>query len=97
MCKKAFIIAFANSSQYGNDFFISPKARIDDGFLDLVIIDDIPQLSAAKFLYRFTQSNLDHSRHVETHRFKEMTVQHPYMRTHIDGEETISPQSKGCV
>ena len=36
--RDAFLIAFANSSQYGNNAYISPRAKISDGLLDVVII-----------------------------------------------------------
>jgi diacylglycerol kinase (ATP) len=36
--RKAFIIAFANVNQYGNDTFIAPQADIQDGYLDVCII-----------------------------------------------------------
>lgn len=35
---EAFILAIGNSDQYGNDGFITPLARIDDGQLDLTLI-----------------------------------------------------------
>ena len=35
---KAYLIAFANTSQYGNDFEISPFAKLDDGLIDFVIV-----------------------------------------------------------
>lgn len=87
--RKAFILTFANSSQYGNNFIIAPNARISDGYLDLVIIDDISVYSISQFIYKFKQGTLDRSRHFETHRFKELTIHHPHMQTHIDGEPML--------
>lgn len=34
----AFFISIANSNQFGNNFTIAPKARLDDGLLDIVIV-----------------------------------------------------------
>lgn len=87
--RKAFILTFANSSQYGNDFIIAPNARIHDGYLDLIIIDDIPGYLTPQFIYKFKRGTLDHSRHFETHRFKEITIQHPSMQAHVDGEPIL--------
>lgn len=87
--RKAFILTFANSSQYGNDFIIAPKAKIADGYLDLVIIDNIPIYSIPQFLYRFGHGTLNHSHHFETHKFREITIQDPYMQAHIDGEPIL--------
>lgn len=35
---EAFILAIGNSDQYGNNGFVTPLARIDDGLLDLTLI-----------------------------------------------------------
>ncbi|TVR52474.1 MAG: diacylglycerol kinase family lipid kinase [Puniceicoccaceae bacterium] len=35
---EAFLLAVANSSQYGNNAHIAPRARLDDGALDLVAV-----------------------------------------------------------
>ncbi len=42
----AFIVAVANSDQYGNDCFIAPGATVDDGELDLTVIKRVSLLSA---------------------------------------------------
>ncbi|MGI8636316.1 MAG: diacylglycerol/lipid kinase family protein, partial [Segetibacter sp.] len=34
----AFFISIANSNQFGNHFTIAPKANLDDGLLDIVIV-----------------------------------------------------------
>jgi diacylglycerol kinase (ATP) len=87
--RKAFILTFANSSQYGNNLIIAPKARVSDGYLDLVIINDIPIYLIPQFLYRFGQGTLNDSRHFETHPFKEIKIQHPRMQAHLDGEPIL--------
>lgn len=87
--RNAFVLSFANSSQYGNDFIIAPNASMSDGFLDLVIVDDIPICSIPLFLYRFGNGSLHHSHHFETHQFKEITIQHPSVQAHIDGEPVL--------
>jgi diacylglycerol kinase (ATP) len=35
---EAFFISIANANQFGNNFTIAPKARLDDGLLDIVIV-----------------------------------------------------------
>jgi diacylglycerol kinase (ATP) len=35
---EAFFVSIANSNQFGNQFTIAPKARLNDGLLDLVIV-----------------------------------------------------------
>ena len=35
---EAFFISIANSNQFGNQFTIAPKARLNDGLIDVVIV-----------------------------------------------------------
>jgi YegS/Rv2252/BmrU family lipid kinase len=39
---RPLLVAFANARQYGNGALIAPRARIDDGKLDVVVVDDRP-------------------------------------------------------
>jgi YegS/Rv2252/BmrU family lipid kinase len=44
---QALLIAFANGRQYGNRLLIAPGARLDDGQLEVVIVDRLSLLSIA--------------------------------------------------
>jgi YegS/Rv2252/BmrU family lipid kinase len=39
---KALVVAFVNGRQYGGAALIAPGARLDDGLLDIVVIEDAP-------------------------------------------------------
>jgi diacylglycerol kinase (ATP) len=41
----AFFISIANSNQFGNNFTIAPKASLNDGLLDIVIVTNQSKLS----------------------------------------------------
>ncbi|HEV8051807.1 MAG TPA: diacylglycerol kinase family protein [Parachlamydiaceae bacterium] len=84
--RKAFILTFANSSQYGNNFIIAPNAQIDDGYLDLVIIDEVSVYSIPALLYQLKSGRMEYSSYFETHRFKEITISQPLVQAHMDGE-----------
>jgi diacylglycerol kinase (ATP) len=43
----AFVIAFINGRQYGAGAVLVPGARLDDGLLDVVVIEDAPRLELA--------------------------------------------------
>ena len=55
------LIAVANSDQYGNNAFIAPGARVDDGRLDLVAIRAGGFLATAALVPRLFLGNLDQS------------------------------------
>jgi len=55
---KAFLIACANASQYGNNAYIAPGATMKDGEMDVVIMEpfnalDAPQIAADLFMKTF--------------------------------------------
>jgi YegS/Rv2252/BmrU family lipid kinase len=43
---KAFLVSIANASQYGNDAYIAPQAPMNDGLLDIVIMEPLGILTA---------------------------------------------------
>jgi YegS/Rv2252/BmrU family lipid kinase len=52
---RALMIAIANGRQYGNGALIAPQARLDDGRLDVVVIDNRPAWRALlRIPYVFT-------------------------------------------
>jgi YegS/Rv2252/BmrU family lipid kinase len=40
----AFLVAFVNGRQYGGGAMIAPRARLDDGRIELVVIEDTPRI-----------------------------------------------------
>ena len=51
---KAFLIACANASQYGNNAYIAPQASLTDGMMDITVLEpftvlDVPSLSFQLF------------------------------------------------
>ena len=48
----AFFISIANSNQFGNNFTIAPKASLDDGLLDIVIVQ---KMNKAKLPFAILQ------------------------------------------
>ena len=84
--KKAFIIAVANSSQYGNNIKIAPLASVRDGMLHLTIMKKIP-LYRFDYIFSFLRGSFTNSEMFEMLEGKEVRIKTsqavPY---HIDGE-----------
>jgi len=55
----AFLVAFANGPQYGSGAVINPGGRLDDGQLELVILDDGPLLGILAASPRLFLGGLD--------------------------------------
>ena len=57
----AYMISFANASQYGNNAKISPKSDITDGLIDFVIVKVFPKWEIPLFLFKLMNGKLHHS------------------------------------
>ena len=44
---RALVVAFVNGRQYGGGAIVAPGARLDDGLLDVVVIEDAPRFEMA--------------------------------------------------
>lgn len=83
---KAYIIAFANASQYGNDTKISPMANFQDGLLDFVIVKEFPKWKIPFFLLKVATGKTHLSKYVEIIQCQKMTISAENTLLHLDGE-----------
>ena len=83
---KAYIIAFANASQYGNDAKISPMANFQDGLLDFVILKEFPKWKIPFFLLKVATGKAHLSKYVEIIQCQKMTISAENTLLHLDGE-----------
>jgi len=84
---RAFIVAIANSDQYGNNGFIAPAAHIDDGLLDLTLIRRATWLNALPLALRLLTRRLHGSRDVTHLRAPRFVIERDAPGLiHTDGE-----------
>ncbi len=84
--KNAYLISFANGSQWGNNAFIAPTADISDGMMDIAILKDFKFLNALSIGYRLFKRSLHKSTFLEVIKAKEVTVKQKGVIAHVDGE-----------
>ena len=83
----AFIISVANSDQYGNDCFIAPGASVDDGRLDITVLQRIDVFNAVPLAVRLFTKSIDGSPSVHRFRGSHFTIERPQPGLlHTDGE-----------
>lgn len=84
--KKAFVIAIANSSQYGNNARIAPAASVCDELLHISILKKIPPYRM-DFIYSFFNGTIDTSSFCEILESKNIIIRlDKAMAYHVDGE-----------
>lgn len=85
--RDAFLITFANASQYGNNAHIAPQANIQDGRLEVAIMRSFPIISAPVIGARLFLKNIDKSVYLETYQSKSIIVKRTSPDViHYDGE-----------
>ncbi len=84
---QAFIISFANSNQYGNNFVIAPQASLEDAFLDVCIIKKPKLYQFPYILFLLARKKIHHSKSVEILKAKsiQMKLNTP-QALNLDGE-----------
>jgi len=88
--REAFMLSFANSSQYGNNAHISPNASVQDGLLDVCVIKQFPVWRLVELGIRMIMKNADKSKYLEIIRGKCIVVKRSSPGpVHLDGEPRI--------
>lgn len=88
----AFIVAVANSDQYGNHALIAPGAQVDDGILDLVAIGHVNFFTAAPLVARLFLGTIHHSPRVLRLRGRRFRIERAAPGLiHTDGETHAAP------
>ncbi len=84
--KRAFVIAIANSSQYGNNAKIAPAASVCDELLHISILKKIP-FYRLDFIYSFFSGTINQSAYCEILEARDLVIQlNSHVPYHIDGE-----------
>jgi len=84
---KAFVITFANASQWGNNAYIAPQASVQDGKLDISIMSNFPIIAIPTLALQLFAKTIDKDLFMTTLRSKDITLLReesgPF---HYDGE-----------
>jgi len=84
---EVLLIAVANSDQYGNNARIAPRARVDDGLLDLIAVRPVGLWGASSLAARLFNGTFDRSPHVRRLRSTAFTIERNAPGViHTDGE-----------
>jgi len=85
--EELFVLTIANTRQFGNNAYIAPEARPNDGLIDIVLIKPFPKILGSLFIIRLFTKRINKSkyvRHIQTD--KEIEIETKETRFHIDGE-----------
>jgi YegS/Rv2252/BmrU family lipid kinase len=87
---RALLVTIANSAQFGNGAKIAPGARVDDGLLDLVVIEERWRVATVMQLPRLFTGTADRIPGCTMQRIQEVTIEADEPMTyHVDGEPVV--------
>lgn len=91
--EQALLVAVCNASQYGNNAYIAPGAKIDDGLLDVTVIHAGSPLSTALVGFDLLVGNLGKNMQINTFRTASLSIRRKSPGVaHVDGEPIELPE-----
>jgi diacylglycerol kinase (ATP) len=85
--RRAYLITVANAGQYGNDFYIAPQAKMQDGKFHVVVVKPFGFFGAFGLLRKVLKRKANESRYIETFVTDKLTVERSARdAVHFDGE-----------
>lgn len=88
---KAFLIACANASQYGNNAYIAPGATMKDGKMDVIIMEPFDALEAPQIAADLFMKTLGNNSKIKTFRTKSLHIRRSQPGAiHYDGDPIMT-------
>ena len=88
---KAFLIACANASQYGNNAYIAPGATMRDGMMDVIIMEPFDVLEAPQIAADLFMKTLGNNSKIKTFRTKSIRITRKTAGAiHFDGDPMMT-------
>jgi diacylglycerol kinase (ATP) len=88
---RALLMTFANGSEYGMGARIAPKAQLDDGLLDAVIVEDRPLLARFWDARHLAAGSVHLAPRVTTRQVQKAVVEaEGTLEFHVDGEPGVA-------
>lgn len=95
---KAFMINVCNSNQYGYNVKVAPYASLSDGYMDVVVLDNIPKWKVPLAVFQvFTGTHLN-SKLFTIYKAAQVSIDAPqYVHLQVDGEAVQKDKSFNIV
>ncbi|MDR1200110.1 MAG: diacylglycerol kinase family lipid kinase [Tannerellaceae bacterium] len=89
--EKAFLVACANASQYGNNAYIAPHANIQDGKMDITILSPFTPLDIPPLAVQLFTKQIERSSKIKTLTASQVTIiRQKEGLMHLDGEPIMA-------
>lgn len=91
--ERAFLVACANASQYGNNAFIAPHANIQDGQMDITILSPFTPLDIAPLAIQLFTKQISQNSKIKSLKATKVSIirQKPGIM-HLDGDPVMADE-----
>ena len=90
---KAFLIACANASQYGNNAYIAPHASMRDGLMDVIIMEPFNALEAPQISIDLFNKTLKQNSKIKTFQTRSIHIHRTEPGAiHFDGDPIVTDE-----
>lgn len=84
---RAFLIACANASQYGNNAYIAPQASMEDGLMDVIVMEPFNALEAPVIATQLFTKQLPRNGHIKAFKARKVIIHRSTPgAAHCDGD-----------
>ena len=84
---KAFLIACANASQYGNNVYIAPHASMSDGLMDVTLMEPFTVLEAPQIAIQLFNKTITTNSHIRSFQCRQVHIRRSAPGViHFDGD-----------
>ena len=88
---KAYLIACANASQYGNNAYIAPQASLDDGLIDVTVLEPFTVLDVPALSFQLFNRTIDQNSRIKTFRCRQLCIHRAKEGViHFDGDPIMA-------
>ncbi len=88
---KAFLIACANASQYGNNAYIAPNATMTDGLMDVIVMEPFDAFDAPQIAIDMMNRTLNRNSKIKTFQAKKIHIHRTSAGAiHFDGDPVLA-------
>ena len=88
---KAYLIACANASQYGNNAYIAPQASLHDGLIDVTVLEPFTVLDVPALSFQLFNRTLDQNSRIKTFRCRKLRIHRAKEGViHFDGDPIMA-------
>lgn len=89
---RAFVVACCNAAQYGNNAFVAPHASMQDGKVDITVIDAVNHLEGLVVGAKLMTKTIEKDRNVSIYRGTKVIIEREGRDIiHIDGDPVVMP------